>query len=83
MGENTHINVTIDFVNWNDHTYDLRIPTYQTVKQLLLNLRETLNLVMPNESLFRLKITTKDLLLVDDDFLLDYPVADGDIIIVY
>lgn len=82
MKPNTHINITIDFQNWDDGMYDLRIPIHQTIKQLLLNLQETLKVVMPNEHLFIVKITTKQLLLADEDLLSDYPVADGDILVV-
>ncbi|HLR71160.1 MAG TPA: hypothetical protein VK085_06980, partial [Pseudogracilibacillus sp.] len=46
MAKETHINVTVDFIRWNGHTYDLRIPKHQTVKHLLLNLQETLDINM-------------------------------------
>ncbi|MBO1002409.1 EsaB/YukD family protein [Pseudogracilibacillus auburnensis] len=82
MAKNVHINVTVDFTNWNDGMYDLRIPIQLTVKQLLLNLQETLEITMPESSLFATKIETKQLLLADDDSLIDYPVTDGDIIVV-
>lgn len=83
MKANTHINVTIDFNNWNGGIYDLRIPIHQTIKQLFLNLQETLKIAMPHEHLFIVKITTKHLLLADEDILWDYPVANGDILVVY
>lgn len=82
MATGTHINVTIDFSNWGDVSYDLRIPVHQQVKPLLLNLAETLNLDFTNKAYFALKIPTKDLLLSDDDSMLDYSVTDGDILIV-
>ncbi|PXW86201.1 putative ubiquitin-like protein YukD [Pseudogracilibacillus auburnensis] len=82
LAKNVHINVTVDFTNWNDGMYDLRIPIQLTVKQLLLNLQETLEITMPESSLFATKIETKQLLLADDDSLIDYPVTDGDIIVV-
>lgn len=82
MANETHINVTLDFTNWREGTYDLRIPRHQTVKQLLLNLQETLSIQLPGLSRFAIKVPTKQLVLADDDSLLDYPVADGDILIV-
>lgn len=82
MKKNTHINVTIDFKNWNDEMYDLRIPTQQTVKQLLLSLEETLSIPMPVKNLFTIKVLTKNILLVDEDYLMDYPITNGDFIIV-
>lgn len=82
MFNNTHINVTINFSNWGGPEYDLRIPVHQPVKQLLLNLVETLKLDLTKVSLCAIKIPTKDLLLTDDDRLIDYQVSDGDILIV-
>ncbi|MEI3604075.1 EsaB/YukD family protein [Pseudogracilibacillus sp. SE30717A] len=81
MIKETHINVTVDFSNWGANVYDLRIPKHQTVKQLLINLQDTLGIQMPNQSRFVIKVPTKQLVLADDDSLLDYPVADGDIFI--
>ena len=78
----THINVTIDFGNWGGPEYDLRIPVHQPIKQLLLNLVETLKLDVHKASACAIKIPTKDLLLTDGDRLIDYPITDGDIIIV-
>lgn len=82
MSKKTHINVTIDFSNWGGGEHDLRIPVHQPIKPLLLNLMETLKIDMENQALFVLKIPTKNLVLSDDDSLLDYPVTDGDILIV-
>jgi uncharacterized ubiquitin-like protein YukD len=45
MAVQTHINITIDFSKWDGRVYDLRIPTHQPVKQLLLNIAETLKLI--------------------------------------
>ncbi|WP_339177704.1 EsaB/YukD family protein [Oceanobacillus sp. FSL W7-1293] len=80
MASNTHINVTVDFRKWGWNTYDLRIPLQISVKQLLLNLAETLKIDRGDRSLSALKITTKDILLTDEDSLIDYPVSDGDIL---
>lgn len=82
MSKGTHINVTIDFSNWGADQYDLRIPVHQPIKPLLINLIETLKIDVANQALFALKVPTKNLLLSDDDSLLDYPVTDGDILIV-
>ncbi|MGC4376901.1 EsaB/YukD family protein [Fictibacillus sp. Mic-4] len=82
MPAETHINVTVDFSKWDGDQYDLRIPVHQTVKQLLGNITETLNLSLSKESLFAVKVPAKDLLLTDDDRLIDYPVTNGDILIV-
>lgn len=82
MANETHINVTVDFSEWNKGKYDLRIPAHQPVKQLLANLVETLNLDLPKASLFAMKIPAKKILLADDDRLIDYPVTNGDILLV-
>lgn len=82
MPKDTHINVTVDFGQWGGAAYDLRIPTHQPIKQLLLNLFETLQLNVADVTRFAVKIPTKDLLLTDDDRLEDSRVADGDILIV-
>lgn len=82
MLKDTHINVTVDFNEWCKGSYDLRIPVHQPVKQLLVNLVESLNLDIKKESLFTIKIPAKGILLTDDDRLMDYPVANGDILLV-
>ncbi len=82
MAKRTHINITVDFSNWNSGKYDLRIPIQLTVKQLLLNLMETLDIPMLDQSLFAIKVQTKQLLLADDDYLHHFPVTDGDVLIV-
>jgi len=83
MMGNTHINVTIDFSKKGyGAAYDLRIPVQISVKQLLLSVMETLKLRSENESLFAIKVITKNILIADDDLLMDYPVTDGDILTV-
>lgn len=82
MRKNTHINVTVDFSNWGDSKYDLRIPVHQPIKQLLMNLIETLNIDREQRSLSVIKVATKGLLLADGDSLIDYSVVDGDTLIV-
>lgn len=78
----THINVTVDLSNRKLETYDLRIPIQLTVKQLLINIQEALNIEMIQQSQYAIKVTTKDLFLADDDYLRDYYVTDGDIIVI-
>lgn len=79
----THIDVTIDFTHrGNGRFYDLRIPTQLSVKQLLLDIIETLKLDQLEESRCAIKVKTKGLLLADDDMLIDYPVTNGDILTV-
>lgn len=80
MANNTHVNVTVDFSEWGKNTYDLRIPLQISVKQLLLNLMETLKIEQRDGSLSALKITTKDILVTDEDSLMDYPITNGDIL---
>ncbi|MGY0691176.1 EsaB/YukD family protein [Virgibacillus sp. FSP13] len=83
MPYKTHIDVTIDFTSRGDAgLYDLRIPVQLSVKQLLLNVIETLKLDLTDNSPYAIKIITKNLLLADDDMLIDYPVTDGDILTV-
>lgn len=82
MAYGTHINITIDFSKWDDKQYDLRIPIHQPIKQLLMNLADTLNLDIKREVLFAVKVPAKKLLLTDDDRLVDFSVTDGDILIV-
>lgn len=82
MPVDTHVNVTVDFSKWQKGQYDVRIPVHQSIKLLLVNLAETLNLELTDVSLFAVKIPQKELLLTDDDRLVDYPVANGDILLV-
>ncbi|MDM5191260.1 EsaB/YukD family protein [Bacillus hominis] len=80
MAGQTHINVTIDFSKWDSRSYDLRIPTHQPVKQLLMNIAEALKLDVIEVSRCAIKVVNKELLLTDDDRLIDYQVTDGDIL---
>ncbi|MGE6599713.1 EsaB/YukD family protein [Bacillus proteolyticus] len=80
MAGQTYINVTIDFSKWDSRLYDLRIPTHQPVKQLLMNIAEALKLDVIEVSRCAIKVVNKELLLTDDDRLIDYQVTDGDIL---
>lgn len=82
MPRETHVNVTVDFSKWSKGRYDVRIPAHQSIKHLLGNLIETLNLDITKVSLFAIKVPDKELLLTDDDRLVDYPVTNGDILLV-
>ncbi|CDQ40396.1 MULTISPECIES: EsaB/YukD family protein [Virgibacillus] len=84
MAQNTHINVTFDFSKRFEEgkRYDLRIPIQLSVKQLLINVIATLGLADDGDSRFAIKVITKHLLIADDDYLIDYPVTDGDIFVV-
>lgn len=82
MTSNTHVNVTMDFRYVGESEYDLRIPTHQPIKQLLMNVIQTLQLSLSGSLLYVVKVPTKQLLLVDDDKLSDYKVTDGDRLVV-
>lgn len=82
MGKQGHINVTFDFNNWDDTAYDLRIPVHQPLKQLLMNVSNTLKIDLKNNGKFAVKVTTKNLLLADDDLLMNFPITDGDVLVV-
>jgi uncharacterized ubiquitin-like protein YukD len=82
MLKQTHINVTIDFSNWGDGVYDLRVPVHQSIKQFILNLVETLKIEDVGRTGYALKVPMKNLLIADDDRLVEYPVVDGDILVV-
>ncbi|MFP7168903.1 EsaB/YukD family protein [Terribacillus sp. 7520-G] len=83
MVNTKHINVTMDFqhIFGEGSVYDLRIPTQLTVKQLLHHVMDTLHLDQ-SDTYSTIKIITKHLVLADDDYLRDYPVTDGDILVV-
>lgn len=76
----SHVDVTFDFTNWGGEMYDLCIPRYQTVKQLLLNLEQTIPVPVPEKPIFIIKVRTKNIVLAADDELSNYPVTNGDIL---
>lgn len=82
MKVQSHVNVTFDFSNWGGGVYDLRIPRYQTVKQLLINLEQTIPIPVPEKQTFIIKVLTKNIVLAADDELSNYPVTNGDILAV-
>lgn len=83
MANTKHINVTMDLqsVSGEGSVYDLRIPTQLTVKQLLHHVMDTLH-IETTRIHSTIKIVTKHLVLADDDYLRDYPVTDGDVLVV-
>ncbi|MBC2002607.1 hypothetical protein HCA78_02420 [Listeria booriae] len=81
--ENKHINVTVDFSEWQENAiYDLRIPAHQPVRQLIVNLAETLGLSqrLSEHQRFVIKISNKSMVVSDDELLLNHDVTDGDIL---
>ncbi|WP_018664840.1 EsaB/YukD family protein [Heyndrickxia acidiproducens] len=82
MPVETHINVTVDFEKWQKGKFDVRIPVHQPVRLLLPNLIEALRLEIGQVPPFAIKIPAKQLLLADDDRLTDYPVTNGDILVI-
>ncbi|SHM55065.1 EsaB/YukD family protein [Gracilibacillus kekensis] len=81
--KNSHIDVTIDFREYGLHqTYDLRIPVQITIKQLLRELMDILNVERSKRSSSAIKVKTKGLVLADDDLLMNYPVTNGDVLTV-
>ncbi|WP_152655087.1 EsaB/YukD family protein [Oceanobacillus sp. CFH 90083] len=83
MANNTHIDVTLDFQYKlaGGLSYDLRIPIQITVKQLIPMIMETLYIEQADTQAV-IKIPTKNLLLSDDDYLEDFPVTNGDILVI-
>jgi uncharacterized ubiquitin-like protein YukD len=82
MPTQTHVNVTVDFKKWGQGQYDVRIPVHQPIKLLLADLAESLHLESTQASHFAVKLPHKELLLTDDDRLIDYPVTNGDLLLV-
>ncbi|MBC1502117.1 hypothetical protein HB943_16060 [Listeria weihenstephanensis] len=81
--ENKHINVTVDFSEWQENAiYDLRIPAHQPVRQLIINLAETVGLgqLVSNHCRFVIKVVNKSIVVSDDDLLLLFNITDGDIL---
>lgn len=83
MSQKTHINVTVDLSRIMDKrkSYDLRIPIQLNVKQLIMKVMEALG-IEGNTTYSTIKVMNKNLLLADDDYLANYPVTDGDILVI-
>ena len=77
MRDNDHINVTLVLKNGNH--VDLRIPIYITTATLVNQLRSIFHLE-ENEGMKQIKVSSKGLILAENQLLYHYPVTDGDII---
>lgn len=84
MAKKTHINVTFDLSRRfpDGGKYDLRIPVQLNVKQLLLYVMDTLNIDYSLDARSVIKVTTKNLVIADDDHLTNFPITDGDVFVV-
>lgn len=77
MRDNDHVNITLVLKNGNQ--VDLRIPVYITAAGLVNQLRSIFHLE-ENGGMKQIKISSKGLILAENQFLYHYPVTDGDII---
>lgn len=78
MMKNTHINITLDM---EGQSRDLRLPVKITVKQLITELDHIFN-VRKNRQKYQLKVTNKGILLGENDLLSQYPITNGDRIMI-
>lgn len=76
---NQHVKVTFDFTNYNYGTYDLAVPTYLPIKNLIALVLDSLDISIFDVNT-QIKVMTKGQLLVENDRLIDYQIADGDIL---
>ncbi len=76
---NQHKKVTFDFSNYNFGTYDLAVPIYMPLKTLLPLVIDSLDIDIYDLKI-QIKVITKQQLLVENDRLIDFQIADGDIL---
>ncbi len=76
---NQHVKVTFDFTNYNYGTYDLAVPAYLPIKNLIALVLDSLDISIFDVNT-QIKVMTKGQLLVENDRLIDYQIADGDIL---
>ncbi|EUQ80953.1 TPA: type VII secretion protein EsaB [Staphylococcus aureus] len=76
---NQHVKVTFDFTNYNYGTYDLAVPAYLLIKNLIALVLDSLDISIFDVNT-QIKVMTKGQLLVENDRLIDYQIADGDIL---
>ncbi|MCG7337699.1 type VII secretion protein EsaB [Staphylococcus sp. ACRSN] len=76
---NQHKKVTFDFSNYNFGTYDLAVPIYMPLKTLLPLVMDSLDIDIYDLKI-QIKVITKQQLLVENDRLIDFQIADGDIL---
>ncbi|MCU5745664.1 type VII secretion protein EsaB [Staphylococcus sp. SQ8-PEA] len=74
-----HKKVTFDFSNYNLGTYDLAVPIYLPLKSLLPLVIDSLDIEIYDLRI-QVKVMTKKQLLVENDRLIDFQIADGDIL---
>lgn len=74
-----HKQVSVDFTNHGGDIYDLAVPIYLPLNELIPLLMESLDI----QTVFKpdkVKITTKSILLKENDRLVDFQVSNGDIL---
>ncbi|AVO03100.1 type VII secretion protein EsaB [Staphylococcus simulans] len=74
-----HINITLDFKNYNLGTYDLAVPIHLPIKRLIPLIIESLELRNVDQPI-QVKVITKSQLLTESDCLKDFNVGNGDIL---
>ncbi|MBM7541135.1 EsaB/YukD family protein [Amphibacillus cookii] len=75
-----HIDVTVDLSGYGiEQPFDLRIPVHITIKQLIINIADALRLESKTLAP-AIRVKTKEIMMMDDDMLTDYPIATGDIL---
>lgn len=74
-----HKKVTVDLSKYNKGQYDLAVPIYLPLKSLIPLIIESLDIEL-NSQPNKIKITTKNHLLTEYDRLIDFQIADGDIL---
>lgn len=74
-----HIKVTFDFSNYNQGSYDLAVPIYLPIKTLIPLVVDSLDIDIYDLKI-QIKVMTKQQLLVENDRLIDFQIADGDIL---
>ncbi|WP_323703686.1 EsaB/YukD family protein [Mammaliicoccus sp. Dog046] len=73
------VKVTFDFSNYRYGTYDLAVPNNVPLKTLIPLVVDSLDIDIHHLK-HQIKVTTKHQLLVDNDRLIDFQIADGDIL---
>ncbi|PTL09535.1 EsaB/YukD family protein [Staphylococcus gallinarum] len=76
---NQHKKVTVDFSNYSYGTYDLAVPIFVPLKTLIPLIIDSLDLDIYNYKV-QMKVMTKQQLLVGNDRLIDFQIANGDIL---
>lgn len=74
-----HKKVTFDFTNYKAGTFDLSVPVHLPMKTLIPLIIDSLDLRNVNQPI-QVKEMTKSQLLTEGDCLMDFQIADGDIL---